>query len=385
MRRLRGLIARADGSTLPGTVAFDATIAAVEAAGEAGAGDYILPAFIDLQVNGAGAVDVMNASADALLRLGAELAREGTAAWLPTAITAPLERIEKVAATIAEAAAAQTRRTDSALSGAGVPVRPPAAATADATILGMHLEGPFISPARLGAHPPLALVPRDEALARVAALGALRMVTLAPELDGALDAIARLGARGVAAALGHTDATLEQAQTAVAAGARMFTHTFNAMAPIHHRRPGAAAAAMLPSHAFAAVIADGVHVHPEMLRLLYRARGAAGICLTTDRVAVGGEPGTAPLAGAAVKDGAARMPDGTLVGSVILMLDGARMMVERAGASVGEAALMGATNPARVLGLAGRGRVEAGARADLLVLGPALELKTVIIGGRELA
>lgn len=384
MRRLRGLIARADGSTLPGTVAFDATIAAVEAAGEAGAGDYILPAFIDLQVNGAGAIDVMNASADALLRLGAELAREGTAAWLPTAITAPLERIEKVAATVAEAAAEQSTRGGDAFRRAAIPARGSAAA-AQAAILGMHLEGPFISPARLGAHPPLALAPRGEALEHVAALSALRMVTLAPELDGALDAIARLGARGVAAALGHTDATLEQAQTAVAAGARMFTHTFNAMAPIHHRRPGAAAAAMLPSHAFAAVIADGVHVHPEMLRLLYRARGAAGICLTTDRVAVGGEPGASLLAGAAVKDGAARMPDGTLVGSVISMLDGARMMVERAGASVGEAALMGATNPARVLGLAGRGRVEAGARADLLVLGPALELKTVIIGGRELA
>jgi N-acetylglucosamine-6-phosphate deacetylase len=382
MKRLRGLIARADGSTLPGTVSFAATIASVEATDQAGAGDYIVPAFIDLQVNGAGAIAVMSAAADALLRLSAELAREGTAAWLPTAITAPLERIEAVAATVAEAASAQSSRIRGA---SGAAAEAPGAAAQAAAILGMHLEGPFISPARLGAHPPLNLAPRGAALERVAALGALRMLTLAPELDGALEAIAHLGARGVAVSLGHTDATLEQAQAAVAAGARMFTHTFNAMAPLHHRHPGAAAAAMLPSRALAAVIADGVHVHPEMLRLLYRARGAAGICLTTDRVAIGGAPGSSPLAGVAVREGAARMPGGTLAGSVISMLDAARMMVERAGASVGEAALMAATNPARVLGLGERGKIEAGARADLLVLGPALELKAVIVNGRELA
>jgi N-acetylglucosamine-6-phosphate deacetylase len=270
-------------------------------------------------------------------------------------------RIEAVAAAIAEAAAASD------------------------PILGMHLEGPFISAARLGAHPPLNLEPRGVALERIAALPALRMITLAPELDGALEAVAELSARGVAVSLGHTDASLEQTQAAVAAGARMFTHTFNAMAPLNHRHPGAAAAAMLPSRAWAAVIADGVHVHPEVLRLLYRARSAAGICLTSDRVATGATADASPLAVAAVVNGAARMPDGRLAGSVISMLDAVRIMVERVGASVGEAALMAATNPARVLGLGERGRIEAGARADLLVLGRGLELKAVFIGGRELA
>ena len=360
MKRLRGLIARADGSTLPGTVGFGETIESVEAGG-GDTIDYIVPGFIDLQVNGAGTSDVMSASADVLRELSAELAREGTTAWLATAITSSLVRIEAVAATIAEAGAASD------------------------TILGMHLEGPFISAARLGAHPPLNLEPRGAALERVAALPALRMITLAPELDGALEAVAGLSARGVAVSLGHTDASLEQAQAAVAAGARMFTHTFNAMAPLNHRHPGAAAAAMLPSRAWAAVIADGVHVHPEMLRLLYRARGAAGICLTSDRVATGATAGTSPLAAAVVVNGAARMPDGRLAGSVSSMLDAVRIMVERVGASVGEAALMAATNPARVLGLGERGRIETGARADLLVLGPGLELKAVFIGGRELA
>lgn len=361
MKRLLGLIARADGSTVPGGAVFDKTIESVEPAGGADAIDYIVPGFIDLQVNGAGATDVMSASAGELFALSTELAHTGTTAWLATAITSPLVRIEAVAASIAEAAAACE------------------------AILGMHLEGPFISPDRLGAHPALNLEPRGAALERIAALPALRMITMAPELESALEAVALLGGRGAAVSLGHTNASLEQAQAAIAAGARMFTHTFNAMPPLDHRHPGAAAAAMLPSRAWAAVIADGVHVHPAMLRLLYRARGAAGICLTSDRVATGAAAGASPLAPATLAGGAARMPDGRLAGSVISMLDAVRVMVERAGASVGEAALMAATNPARVLGLGDRGRIEAGARADLLVLGPGLELKAVFVGGRELA
>jgi N-acetylglucosamine-6-phosphate deacetylase len=370
MKRLRGLIARADGSTAPGAVSFAETIAAVEVDGGAAisadaACDYIMPGFIDLQLNGRAAIDVMSASAQALGELSAEIAREGTTAWLPTAITAPLARIEAAAAAIAEAMAG--------------------AADIVGTIVGMHLEGPFISAARRGAHPAHNLEPRGAALERVVSLPALRMITLAPELGGALEAIARLRARGIAVSLGHTDASLEQAEAAIGAGARMFTHTFNAMAPLDHRKPGAAAAAMLPSPAWAAVIADGIHVHPAMLRLLLLARGAGGICLTTDRVATGAAEGSAPLAPAVAAGGAARMPDGRLAGSVISMLDAVRMMVEGAGASVGEAALMASANPARVLGLDDRGKIEAGAIADLLVLGPGLQLKAVFIGGREIA
>jgi N-acetylglucosamine-6-phosphate deacetylase len=375
MKRWRGLIARADGSTRAGVVGFGETIESVEAGGGAEATDYIVPGFIDLQVNGRGGIDVMNARAGALCELSSELAREGTTAWLPTAITSPLERIEAVAANISEAIAEATAK---AIAGSGDTRRVASA------ILGMHLEGPFISAARLGAHPAHNLEPRGAALERVAALPALRMITLAPELNGALEAVANLSARGVAVSLGHTDASLEQAQAGVAAGARMFTHTFNAMAPLDHRHPGATAAAMLPSRAWAAVIADGVHVHPAMLRLLYLARGAGGICLTTDRVAIGDTAGASPLASATVAGGAARLPDGRLAGSVISMLDAVRIMVEQAGASVGEAALMAATNPARVLGCGERGRIEAGAIADLLVLGPGLELKAVFVGGREL-
>ena len=182
MKRLRGLIARADGSTVTGVVSFGETIESVEAGGGADATDYIVPGFIDLQVNGRGGIDVMNATAGALRELSAELAREGTTAWLPTAITSPLARIEAVAAKIAEATA------EAIAEAAG-------AHGVTSAILGMHLEGPFISAARLGAHPAHNLEPRGAALERVAALPALRMITLAPELNGALEAMADADAR----------------------------------------------------------------------------------------------------------------------------------------------------------------------------------------------
>jgi N-acetylglucosamine-6-phosphate deacetylase len=366
MKELRGLVACADGQTRPASVRFGTAIESVEHQAGSRADDYIVPGFIDLQVNGRGSIDVMTAGAQGICALSRDLAREGTTAWLPTAITSPLDRIEKVAAAVTEA-----MRESAPPRGAASPANSPLSAT----ILGMHLEGPFISATRLGAHPAHNLAPRGDALARVMALPGLRMITLAPELPGAFEAIAAFAARGVAVALGHTDATLEQAEAAVAAGARMFTHTFNAMAPLDHRRPTAATAAMLPSQALAGVIADGVHVHPAMLRLLFRARGADGICLTSDRVASSSEPSGIPP----------RTTDGRLMGSAISMREAMKLMVERAGASVGEAALMAATNPARVLGLRDRGRIESGAAADLLVLGPELNLKAVFVGGRELA
>jgi N-acetylglucosamine-6-phosphate deacetylase len=368
-RRLGGLVARPDGSLIPGAVTFSDRIDTVESAAGAGA-DLILPGLIDLQVNGSHGIDVMSASPDELAALARHLAREGTAAFLPTAVTAPLERIERAHAAIADAIAA-------APDGGG----------GAAAIMGMHLEGPFISPARLGAHPKLNLAPTGEALERVLALRALKLITLAPELDGAPAAIRKFAARGVVVSLGHTDATLDEARAGVAAGARMFTHTFNAMRPLKHRDPGIVAAALLPSDAFAAVIPDGVHVHPEVLRLALRARGRDGLILVTDKVALAGTAAPADVGRgrAHVEGGVARLSDSTLAGSIISMLDGVRVMVERAGASAGDAAVMAATNPARLIGASDRGRIERGARADLIVLTQGLQLKAVFVGGREIA
>ena len=148
----------------------------------------------------------------------------------------------------------------------------------------MHLEGPFISPVRLGAHPALNLLPTGDVLERVMRLRSLRMITLAPELEGALEAIPRFVKRGVTVALGHSDATYEQAMAAVAAGATAVTHTFNAMRPLHHREPGLIGAALTHPKLYPAVIADGVHVHPAALAMVCRSPNAM---LVSDRVTSG--------------------------------------------------------------------------------------------------
>jgi N-acetylglucosamine-6-phosphate deacetylase len=372
--KLSGSIAMPDGSIVRGRITFADRIASLESASDAGNNDkdYILPGFVDLQVNGSHGIDVMDASADALVALGRHLAREGTTAWMPTAITAPIDKIAQVHASIADAID-NSRRDDS----------PDAAA-----ILGMHLEGPFISPLRLGAHPALNLEPRADAFDRVLAMRALRLITLAPELPGGLDAIRRLTARAVVVSIGHTNATLEQADAAVAAGARMFTHLFNAMRPMNHRDPGVIAAALAPSPALAAIIPDGVHVHPAILRLACRARGIDGIILVTDKVALAKTSISEKNVGralATIRDGAARLEDGRLAGSIISMLDGVRVMIEKAGVGIGDAAVMAATNPANLVGAGDRGRIQVGARADLIVLSRALELKSVFIAGREIS
>ena len=359
IKELYGLVVRPDGSEFRGRVSFSDRVEGIEATAQAG-DDYVVPGFIDLQVNGSHGLDVMAGSAEEIRAIARHLAREGTTAFLPTAITSPIERIIRVHGAIADAIAAGT-------AGSSTPA---------AAIIGMHLEGPFISPARLGAHPKFNLEPRGEQFERILALERLRLITLAPELDGALAAIQQLARRGVAVSIGHSDATLEQARAGIAAGARMFTHLFNAMRRLHHREPGVAAAAMISSEALAAVIPDGVHVHPEMLRLVYRSRGAAGMLITTDKVAVAGAgPDFAPAVGderMGIADGAARLSDGTLAGSIISMLDGVRLMVESVGVPIGEAAMMATINPALILGLVDRGAISIGARAENLLSGTAI-------------
>jgi N-acetylglucosamine-6-phosphate deacetylase len=368
--QLTGVIARPDGSLIRGRVTFTDRITALEPASNGG-NDYILPGFVDLQVNGSHGIDVMNASPDEIATLSRHLAREGATAWMPTAVTAPIEKIAQVHDSIAHAYenSRQASPADSA------------------AILGMHLEGPFISPVRLGAHPTFNLEPRGDAFERVLAMRALRLITLAPELPGGIEAIRRLAGRDVVVSIGHSNATLDEANAGIAAGARMFTHLFNAMRPLNHRDPGVIAAALAPSPAFAAIIPDAVHVHPAMLRLAVAARGKDGIILVTDKVALAQTSGAEKNVGrarAAIRDGAARLADGTLAGSIISMLDGVRVMIEKAGVSIGDAAVMAATNPARLVGANDRGRIDVGASADLIVLSPALELKSVHIGGREI-
>lgn len=388
VNQLTGIVAY--GDTFAAAVSFAHRILQIEKPRRPnGNYDLVLPGFIDLQVNGSHGIDVMSATANDLLELSHCLAHEGTTGWLPTVITSPLDRIERIDAVIADAITAQAEMKRAARRGSKTQI--------GAAILGMHLEGPFISPARRGAHPPLNMLPQGNALERVLCLRSLKLITIAPELDGALDAIRLFTARGVAVSIGHTDATYDQAMAGVEAGARMFTHVFNAMPPLHHRAPGAAGAALSRSDAMAAVIADDVHLHPSIPDLVLHARGPAGMILTTDRVALAGaEDREVPLfgdatSGACVKDGAARLPNGTLAGSVVTMLEGARRMMKRFGGrderdslNNWKIALMTASNPARVLRLADRGELKPRARADLIHLDRELNLKAVFVGGREL-
>lgn len=372
LRTLSGEIAQPDGTLTRGQITFSDRVIEVHAA-PTSSDDYILPGFVDLQVNGSHGIDVMSADAEAIMTIARKLAREGTTSWLPTAVTSPPERIERVHRAIADAMAIQA--------GADAPIDA-------ASIMGMHMEGPFISAKRLGAHPSLNLEPHGETFERLAALPSLKLITMAPELPGALDAIKKLAARHIAVSMGHTDATFDEARAAIAAGALMFTHTFNAMRPINHRDPGVITAALGPSAARSAFIPDGVHVHPEMLRLAWRSRGTPGMVLTTDKVALAGTEPDATFevgrARAQIDRGAARLADGTLAGSIISMLDGVRMMVREVGVPLSEAAVMAATNPAAVLGMRDRGQLVQRTRADLIILNRALELKAVFVAGREL-
>jgi N-acetylglucosamine-6-phosphate deacetylase len=373
-RSLRALLARTDGSSFPARVTFSQRVEAIEPA-LAVRDEHLAPGLIDLQINGLGSYDVMGARADDVAAIARALPVEGVTAFLPTAITAPIEHLEQVHNAVRQAAAL-TREEPGC-----------------AAIVGLHLEGPFISPLHLGVHPRFNLEPRGEALKRVLAMEQVRLVTLAPELVGALDALGKLKARGVVGAIGHSDATLEQAMEAVSAGARMFTHLFNAMRRIHHRGPGVAVAGLLPSPAFAALIADGAHVHPAMLRLAYIARGPQGLILTSDRVALAGasEQSTSRAASVGAARGArpqgavARRDDGALAGSLTPLLDAVRLMIKTTGASVAQAVSMAAANPARLLGLKDHGAIAVGARADLILLDRELQLKAVFVGGHEIA
>jgi N-acetylglucosamine-6-phosphate deacetylase len=256
----------------------------------------VAPGFVDLQVNGAFGVEVGPGGAGALEALAARLPRTGVTAFLAALPSAPPETIWRLGRDLAAAA--------------------PAAG--GARLLGAHLEGPFLSPARAGAHDPRIVA---AARPRLPPRG-VRLDTVAPERPGALPFIRRLVARGVVVSLGHTGASHEEMLRGAAAGARMVTHLFNAMAPFAHRAPGAVGAALIDDRLTCGLIADGVHCHAAAIRLAVRAKGPERVALVTDAMAAAGmPPGRYRLGGRPVSsDGvAARLADGTLAGSLLTM------------------------------------------------------------------
>ena len=349
--RLRGGdVLTADGVLARDVVLRDGRVAALlppgPGAGLDVSGCVVAPGLVDLHVHAAGGAGAQGRDGD-LAGMARALAAAGTTSFLATAYAAPLPELADLV---------------------GGP-RP----TAGARCLGVHLEGPWVSPAAAGALPPAALRPADaaEALALVEA-GDVRVVTVAPELPGALDLVAALAARGVHVSLGHSRASYDEAVAAVAAGARGVTHCFNAMSQLTGREPGLVGAALRLPSLVVEVIADGVHVHPEAVLALVAARGPGGVALVSDCV-----DGCAPTG--LERDGdVLRLPDGTLAGSALCLADAVRHVVEW-GVPLADALAMATTTPAGVLGR--DVALRPGADADLVVLDPDLRVRHVLVGG----
>jgi N-acetylglucosamine-6-phosphate deacetylase len=341
----------------PGVVVVDGgRIAAVEPATGTVPDRTLVPGFVDLQVNGIDDVDVATARDGEWDRLDQLLLAQGTTTWCPTLVTSALDAYGPALDRIA---AAQAR------GGGPIP-----------SIAGAHLEGPFLGGAP-GAHDPELIIPVD--LRWLAGLRpVVRLVTLAPEADGALDAVKSLERRGVVVALGHSTSTFEQALEAIEAGAWLVTHVFNGMTPLHHRRPGLVGAALSDRRVTVSLIADNVHLHPSLVRLAFAAKGRGRVALVTDSVAW--RAGSAGPIALRFVDGAARLADGTLAGSVLTM-DGAVRNAAGAGVGLADAVHAASTTPAAVLGLTDRGSIAPGLRADLVALTPALEVEQVWIAG----
>lgn len=328
----------------------------------------ILPGFLDIHIHGGVGRNVMEATPESLDAISVHLSRHGVTGFLATTITGPLQTTQK-----ALAVTAQRMREGS---------------TPGARVLGCHLEGPYINAKKKGAQPEQFILPPDveafEALTG-AHLDAVKVMTLAPEMPGALKLIRWMAERGIVASLGHTNATYAEVSAAIDAGARHVTHCFNAMRPLEGREPGVVGAALARPELTAELIWDNIHVHPASCRALVNAKGAEGVILISDGIPGTGMPegyrftlGDLPIL---VDSGTARLPDGTLAGS-LLTLD---LAFHNARAfSLPERSRMSSYNAAKALGLSHRlGLLAPGYDADLALLGENSQVTHTIVGGRQ--
>jgi N-acetylglucosamine-6-phosphate deacetylase len=316
------------------------------------------PGFVDLQVNGFGGVDFLDADTAGFRRAGEALLETGVTAYLPTLITAPEERLTAAIGAL------------------------PAVASGP-RILGAHLEGPFLASTRLGTHRASARRDPDPGLLeRLLAAGPVRLVTLAPELPGAGGLIDLLHERGVTVSCGHSDATAAEANAAFDRGVRTVTHLFNAMRPLRHRDPGIVGAALARRDVVVQIILDGIHLSAETAKVVWQA-AAGRVALVTDAVAGAGMgDGKYRLGGFEVEiaDGVVSGPDGVLAGSALTMIEAIRNL-HALGVTLAEALEAASTVPAGVLGLSAVGRLATGLPADIVVLDDNLEIERVLVGG----
>jgi N-acetylglucosamine-6-phosphate deacetylase len=353
-------------------------------------GHYIVPGFIDVHVHGVAGVDTLDCSGSEIQAIAAALPRYGVTAFCPTTVACGPEALRGVLDQVRRA-----RET------------PPAGA---ARVLGAHLESNFINPEYRGAQPPACLRSPRAALARrgagrngaaedpggfaaaaildeiARAAPDVGIVTIAPEIDGGLELIGWLTARGHRVSLGHSGATYDEALEAIAAGARQSTHLFNRMPPLNHRAPGLAGAVLQAEDVAAEIICDGFHVHPALIRAAIRAKTPSRVLAITDGTAVAGLPAgaRARLGGQPIVAGpsAAVLEDGTLAGSVLTMDRAFQVLVGRVGLSLVDAVAVLSTTPARELGLLGHGVLAPEAAADLVVLDANFTVIQTYVSGR---
>jgi len=323
-------------------------------------GLYLAPGFIDLQCNGAFGHDFTTDPAT-IWPVAAALPRFGVTSFLPTIITSPL-------ATVAHAQAVLTQH----------PLK------AGAIPLGLHLEGPYLNVAKKGAHNPAHLrAPTRAEVIDWSPSNGVRLVTLAPELTGADDLIARLFDNNVIVSAGHSTATFDQATAAVDAGVRYGTHVFNAMPPLHHRDPGLVGALLADERATIGLIPDGVHVHPALVKSVWQVARHRLNVVTDAMAAMGQGPGIYQLGDhtVTVDETTARLADGTLAGSIVTLDQAVRNLVQWTGCTAHEAIRTVTEIPAELLGFSQKGRVEVGTDADLVLLDKELYIQQTIING----
>jgi N-acetylglucosamine-6-phosphate deacetylase len=336
------------------------------------AGATLAPAFFDVHIHGAAGHDVMEATPEALEKMGKFLASRGTGSFLATTVTAPLDATLRAVSGLAKLIHAPARE------GVARPV-------------GIHLEGPFLSHAKRGVQPEEHLLAPDIAMfdrLYEAAEGHVRLMTLAPELDGAVELTAHATKRGVRVSVGHSDAKATETRAAIAAGAVSATHTFNAMRALDHREPGILGVVLTESELYSELICDGIHSAPEMARLWWRAKGPQRAILVTDAMSAAGMPdGEYQLGGFAVQVANGRaMARGVLAGSVLTLDRALRNLVAFAGARVDEALRALTANPAAMIGAeVEAGRVRVGGPANLVAVDAEGKLLGAVVGGQLVA
>jgi N-acetylglucosamine-6-phosphate deacetylase len=354
----------------PVVVAEDGKLVSVAQGEPNGSSETLTASFFDIHVHGACSHDLMAASDEEIDQVGRFLARHGVAHYLPTTVTASVEGTLRALERLADAIASQAKPFT-------------------ASPVGIHLEGPFISHAKRGVHPSSGILPPTIELFdrfQQAARGNIRLLTLAPELPGALELIRHATARGVRVTLGHSNATMAETAAAIDSGARSATHLFNAMRPLDHREPGIVGAVLNAPEVYAELICDGVHVHPAMVRLWLTMKGRDRALLVTDAMSATGMPDGVYKLGdfdVRVRDGVAMVGE-TLAGSVLTMDQAVAHVRRFTGTSLGTAVRLASKNPADMLGMSDLASLAVGAPANFNRFDEAGNFAGSILHGRRL-